>query len=227
MSDRHHSALDRLVPQYGIDVGAPFDQVAVYGRRAPLVLEIGSGMGEATADMAAADPHRDYLAVEIHTPGVANLLTLAAGRSLTNVRVVEADALSFLREKLSEASLDAIHVFFPDPWPKLRHRKRRLFQAENVALMRSRLVAGGTLVCSTDWSAYAAQMLATMTADPELRNLYDGYAPDAGARPATKFELRAIEAGRTIHNLAFERSGALRTSGDCRGLLRAVTPAEP
>jgi tRNA (guanine-N7-)-methyltransferase len=210
MGDRHYSALARLGPEYGIDPAAPFDPLATFGRQAPLVLEIGSGMGEATADMAAADPDRDYLAVEVHTPGVANLLALAADRGLANVRVAEADALSFVREKLSEASLDAIHVFFPDPWPKLRHRKRRLFQPAHVALLRSRLVPGGTLACATDWPAYAAQMLATLTADPELRNLHDGYAPDAGARPPTKFELRGIEAGRTIRDLAFGRNPDVR-----------------
>jgi len=210
MSDRHHAALDLLAPAYGVDPGVPFDAVAVYGRRAPLVLEIGSGMGEATADMAAADPDRDYLATEIHTPGVANLLTLAAARALTNLRVVEVDALSFVREHLGEASLDAIHVFFPDPWPKLRHRKRRLFQPAHVALLCSRLVPGGTLVCATDWPAYAAQMLATMSADPGLRNVFDGYAPDAGGRPATKFEVRGRDAGRPIYNLVFERRNAHR-----------------
>jgi tRNA (guanine-N7-)-methyltransferase len=211
MSGRHYAALDGLVAEYGIDPGVEFDVFAVYGRRAPLVLEIGSGMGEATAEMAAADPDRDYLALEVHTPGVANLLALAAGRALANVRVAEVDALTFVRDRLSESSLDAIHVFFPDPWPKLRHRKRRLFQPAHVALLRSRLVPGGTLVCATDWPEYAAQMLATLSADPGLRNVYAGYAPDAGARPPTKFELRGLEAGRTIHNLAFERPVTLLT----------------
>src|SRR5689334_7142978 len=199
MSGRHFDALDRLWSRYGVavaDRSAPvLDPVGLFGRRAPLVLEIGSGMGEATVHMAAADPDRDYLAVDVHTPGVANLLAVVAERSLPNVRVAHGDALSLVRYQLAPHSLDAVHAFFPDPWPKARHHKRRLVQSRHVALLRSRLVPGGVLHCATDWADYAEAMLATLGADPELVNAFDGYAPRPVHRPVTKFERRGVEAG--------------------------------
>jgi tRNA (guanine-N7-)-methyltransferase len=174
----------------------------LFGRRAPLVLEIGSGMGEGTAEMAAADPARDYLAVEVHVPGIANLLRLVDDRSLTNVRVADVDAVGLVRQ-LSAGSLDAVHVFFPDPWPKTRHHKRRLIQPAHVALLRSRLVPGGILHCATDWAAYAEVMLETLSGDPGLINMFDGYAPRPQHRPRTKFEQRGIDSGREIFDLVF------------------------
>lgn len=221
LNRRHVEALDRLWPRYGV-VGpsavpwqgdaalnpVELNPVELFGRRAPLVLEIGFGMGDATADMAAADPARDYLAVEVHTPGIANLLGLIEQRGLTNVRVVRGDALDLLRYGLPEASLDAINVFFPDPWPKTRHHKRRLIQPDHVALMRSRLVPGGTLHCATDWPDYADAMLRTLTADPELVNQYDGFAPRTTRRPLTRYERRALAAGRPVFDLIFRRRSA-------------------
>lgn len=183
----------------------PLDPVALFGRSAPLVLEIGSGMGDATVEMAAADPGRDYLAVEIHTPGIAHLLALVERRGLANVRVAAGDALDLLRHQIAPDQLTAVHAYFPDPWPKARHHKRRLIQPAHVALIRSRLAPGGLLHCATDWPAYAEAMLATLTADGQLRNLYDGYAPRPAARPLTKFELRALAAGRPVRDLMFVR----------------------
>lgn len=180
------------------------DLVALFGRRAPVVLEIGSGMGDATVTMAAADPNRDYLAVEVHTPGIANLLWMAEQRVVTNVRVARGDALYLLRQ-LAPESLDAVHVFFPDPWPKPRHHKRRLIQPKHVALLRSRLVAGGTLHCATDWAEYAESMLATLTEDPGLVNAHPGFAPRPEHRPVTKFERRGVAAGHRIFDLVFRR----------------------
>jgi len=176
----------------------------VFGRRAPVVLEIGSGMGDATAAIAAADPGRDYLAVEVHTPGVANLLALIHDARLTNVRVVHGDALVLLPH-LPPERFDAIFAFFPDPWPKRRHHKRRLFTPERVALLRSRLAPGGTLLVATDWPEYAESTLDTLTADPELVNEHPRWAPRPSWRPVTKFERRALEAGRRIYDLTFRR----------------------
>jgi tRNA (guanine-N7-)-methyltransferase len=206
MGDRHRYALERLWPSYGVPVtGEPLDLDVLFGRRMPIVLEIGSGMGEATAGMAAADPDRGYLAVDVHTPGIANLLALTAERGLPNVRIALGDALDLVRHQLTPDSLDAIHVFFPDPWPKARHHKRRLIQPGHVELLRSRLVPGGMLHCATDWADYAAAMLDTLDADPELINAHDGYAPRPAYRPLTKFEERGVEAGRAVYDLVFRR----------------------
>ncbi|TCB96053.1 tRNA (guanosine(46)-N7)-methyltransferase TrmB [Micromonospora zingiberis] len=206
MSDRQTTALQQLWPRYGLRVSdaTPFDPAALFGRRAPLVVEIGSGMGDTTAEMAAADPDRDYLAVEVHTPGIANLLDLVDRRELGNVRIAEGDAVELMKG-LPPDSLDAVHVFFPDPWPKSRHHKRRLIQPTHVALLRSRLAVGGTLHCATDWAEYAEAMRATLDADPGLVNQHDGYAPRPAHRPVTRFERRALRAGRPVADLIYSR----------------------
>ena len=206
MSRRHADALAAMWPAYGLTVTdgdrTPLDLAALFGRDAPTVLEIGFGMGDATAAMAAADPGRDYLAVEVHTPGIGNLLALVEELGLTNVRVAHGDAMQLIH-RLGDGALDAVHVFFPDPWPKLRHHKRRLIQPGNVALLRRALRVGGLLHCATDWPDYAAAMAATLAADPELIRDEAG-----GARPATKFERRGVDAGRPITDLTFRRTGS-------------------
>ncbi|MGH3679110.1 MAG: tRNA (guanosine(46)-N7)-methyltransferase TrmB [Natronosporangium sp.] len=205
---RQQEALRRLWPGYGLAVdGPPLDPAGLFGRPVPLVLEIGSGMGEGTAAQAAADPDRGYLAVEVHTPGVANLLRLAAGLGLTNLRVVHGDALELIRNRIPPASLAAVHAYFPDPWPKHQHHKRRLFQPEHVALLRSRLVPGGTLHTATDWPGYAAAIRDALAADPELVNPYQGWAPRPPTRPETRYERRARDAGRQVFELICHRSG--------------------
>ncbi len=207
MSGRQTDALDRLWTTYGLDIDGldgPFDATTLFARRAPLVLEIGSGMGDATATMAAADRDRDYLAVEVHTPGIANLLDLVERQGLGNVRVARGDALDLVRA-MPEASLDAVHVFFPDPWPKARHHKRRIIQPAHVALLRSRLVPGGTLHCATDWAEYAESMRQTLTGDPDLVDVHEGFAPRPTHRPVTKFERRALTAGRPVFDLVHRR----------------------
>ncbi len=210
MSARHTGAVDELWPRFGITVAdgdrSPLDLRELFGRDAPRVLEIGFGMGEATAAMAAADPDRDYLAIEVHTPGVGNLLALVGELGLGNVRVALGDAMELVH-RLPPGSLGAVHVFFPDPWPKARHHKRRLIQPANVALLRDRLAPGGLLHCATDWAPYAEAMAATLDADPALENPYGGYAPRPARRPVTKFETRAVQAGRHIFDLVVRRDG--------------------
>jgi tRNA (guanine-N7-)-methyltransferase len=191
-------ALTRLWPRFGLPADGPLST-----RDAPLVLEVGSGMGDATVAMAAADPRRDYLAVEVHTAGVANLLMLLEAAGLPNVRVAHGDALSLVRARVDPASLHAVHAFFPDPWPKARHAKRRLIQAPHVALLASRLVVGGQLWCATDSPAYAEEMLAVLSAST-LANVHSGFAP-RGTRPVTRYERRGLAAGRQSYDLVFRR----------------------
>lgn len=178
-----------------------------FGRAAPLVLEIGSGMGETTAALAAAAPEVNYLAVEVYRPGLAQLLMRADAMGLTNLRLIRGDAVRLLRAHLRPASVAAIRVFFPDPWPKARHHKRRLVEPRFVALAASRLVPGGTLHLATDWQHYADQMLDACRAEPLLRNTGgpDGWAPRPPWRPVTKFEQRAVTEGRAIRDLIFQR----------------------
>ncbi|WP_067692946.1 tRNA (guanosine(46)-N7)-methyltransferase TrmB [Actinoplanes awajinensis] len=205
MSSRHADAHAALWPTLGLTVldgdRTPLDLPELFGRDAPTVLEIGFGMGDATAAMAAADPERNYLAVEVHTPGIGNLLALAGELSLTNLRVAEGDAMQLVH-RLAPASLDAVHVYFPDPWPKARHHKRRLIQPGNVTLLRERLHPGGVLHCATDWPEYAEAMAETLNADPGLRRLPSTPHP----RPETKFERRGTEAGRPITDLRYART---------------------
>lgn len=209
LSGRHHEALSGLADDFGFpwpDGPLSSDDLAtIFGRRAPLVLEIGSGMGDAAAAMAAASPDRDFLAVDVHTPGVANLLALAADGDLTNVRVAQGDALELL-PWLPVGGLAAIHAYFPDPWPKARHHKRRLIQPGHVRLMASRLVTGGALHCATDWGPYAESMLQVLRGEPLLCNEFEGFSPRPGHRPLTKFEQRGLVAGRVIHDLIFRRT---------------------
>ncbi|MFI2754047.1 tRNA (guanosine(46)-N7)-methyltransferase TrmB [Cellulomonas sp. P22] len=211
-------ALARLWPQLGFSVhdetqgpmprtpDGMLDVERLFGRRAPVVLEIGSGMGETTAAMAAADPARDYLAVEAHLPGIAHLLGLVETHGLANVRVAHGDALDLVRGHVPEGSLDAVHVFFPDPWPKARHHKRRIIQPAHVALLRSRLVVGGTLHCATDWLEYAESMRDVLDADPGLVNPSGGFAPRPAHRPVTKFEARGLRLGHEVRDLIVRRA---------------------
>jgi len=206
LSEQRLAALRRLVPRFAVEVGdTPVDLADLFGRRAPVVLEIGSGMGDATAEMAAADPGRDYLAVEVHTAGVADLLGRVEAQGLTNVRVATGDAMHLVAAQLPPACLTAVHVFFPDPWPKSRHHKRRLIRPDRVALLRETLRPGGTLHCATDEPDYAEAMLEALRADPQLSTVYEGFAPRPSWRPVTLYERRAIAAGRTVFDLEFHR----------------------
>ena len=199
-------ALAEIGPQYMLPYqSAVSDLGAAFGRVAPRILEIGFGMGEGLAEIAAASPQNDYLGVEVHTPGVGALLKQLGERELTNVRVIQHDAVEVLNQMLAPASLDGIHIFFPDPWHKKRHHKRRLIQPALVQLLASRLRDGGYLHLATDWQDYAEQMLAVLGAEPLLQNTVTDYAPRPATRPLTKFEQRGIRLGHGVWDLVFRR----------------------
>jgi len=199
-------ALHALSPRYAIAFApARLDRVAVFGRDAPLVLEIGSGMGETTLEIAKADPATDFLAIEVHAPGVGSLLRGIEAAGLTNLRVIRHDALDVLEQMIADASLAGIHLFFPDPWPKKRHHKRRLVKPEFAALAARKLAPGGLLHAATDWPDYAEQILAVLSAEPLLENTAAGYAPRPERRPRTKFELRGERLGHPVHDFVFRR----------------------
>jgi tRNA (guanine-N7-)-methyltransferase len=205
-----NSALDRLWPRWGLEIpaeGAELDLAKLFGRVAPLQLEIGCGMGDAVVAMASAQPECDFLAVDVHTPGLGNVLRLAERAGLTNVRAAAGDALDLLRWQIPSDALDAVHIYFPDPWPKARHHKRRIVRTDVIALIADRLRPGGLLHCATDWAEYAEEMLAVLGAEPWLRNRFPGtgYAPRPTHRPVTKFEARAVREGREVFDLAFAK----------------------
>ena len=194
-------ALADLTPVYGIEFRDELLQpAAIFGRDAPLVLEIGSGMGETTARIAAERQDTDFIAVEVHGPGVGSLLKLVHKDQLKNVRVIRHDALEVLEKMIPDGALAGIHLFFPDPWPKKRHHKRRLVQPAFAALVVRKLAPGGYLHAATDWEDYASQMAEVLAAEPGMRR-----AEDSAARPATKFELRGLKLGHKVHDFLFRR----------------------
>ena len=207
MSDSQQRAIDTLWPRFGLDYQTtPIeDWAAVFGRRADVVLEIGFGMGVATAEIAARLPEKDFVAIDVHGPGVGNLLKLLDERGLNNVRVMRHDAVEVVRHMLSPQSLAGIHIFFPDPWHKKRHHKRRLIQTPFVEQLLPCLKPGAYLHLATDWQDYAEQMLAVLSACPQLCNTADAYADKPAYRPETKFEARGKRLGHGVWDLLFER----------------------
>ncbi len=200
-------ALRELGPRFIVapTVHVP-DWDTVFGRHAPRVLEIGFGMGEATAGIAATHPDRDFIGVEVHTPGVGALLLRIESQALPNLRIVQHDAVHVLQDMIAPSSLAGLHVFFPDPWHKKRHHKRRLIQPAFLALAVSRLAPGGLMHCATDWEDYAAQMLDVLSAQPGLVNTATGYAPRPDWRPPSKFEQRGLRLGHGVWDLVFRRT---------------------
>ena len=206
MGSGQRRALTELAPRFVLPFqSAGFVPDVVFGRAAPLVLEIGFGMGDATAQIAAALPGTDFLGVEVHEPGVGALLQRIDEQQMTNLRIVQHDAVQVLEEMIQPASLAGVHVFFPDPWHKKRHNKRRLIQPDFVALLTSRLAPGGYLHCATDWQPYAEQMLEVLSAQGALRNNAEAYAPKPEYRPLTKFENRGLKLGHGVWDLVFTR----------------------
>lgn len=206
MSVAQQRHLEETLPKVGIPYRlAPLDLDAAFGRRGPKIVEIGFGMGETTAKIATALPERDFLGIEVHGPGVGSLCKLIAEGGLTNLRIIQHDAVEVLRDMIPQGALAGVHVFFPDPWPKKRHHKRRIIQPEFVALIASRLAPGGYLHCATDWEEYAQWMLGILSAEPTLVNTADGFAPRPAYRPLTKFENRGLRLGHGVWDLVFRR----------------------
>jgi len=197
-------ALEELGPRFVLPcTPQPLAPQQVFGRVAPWVLEIGFGMGDATAQIAQALPGTDFLGVEVHTPGVGALLKHIGEKHLSNLRIVQHDAVEVLEHMIAPASLAGVHIFFPDPWHKKKHNKRRLIQAPFVSKLVTRLAPGGYLHCATDWQPYAEQMLQVLSAEPALRNTAEGYAPKPDYRPLTKFENRGLKLGHGVWDLVF------------------------
>jgi len=209
VSNAQQRAIDTLLPRYGIPYAArPLDLAQAFGRTAPVILEIGFGMGDSSATIAQACPGHDYLALEVHTPGVGNLLKLIDALQLTNIRVMQHDAVEVLRDMIGDNTLDGVHIFFPDPWHKARHNKRRLIQAPFVKRLVQKLKPGGYIHVATDWQDYAEQVLAVLSADTMLRNTATGYAPRPAYRPLTKFEQRGLKLGHGVWDLLFRKKNS-------------------
>ena len=186
------------------------DLIAVFKRDAPTVLEIGFGMGEATAQIAAGKPETNFLCCEVHTPGVGALLKRIEEQNLSNIRILQHDAVEVIDHMLALGSLDGIHIFFPDPWHKKKHNKRRLIQAPLVAKLAARLKPGGYLHCATDWQPYAEQILEVLSGEPLIVNTSAvGYATKPDYRPLTKFENRGIKLGHGVWDVVFKRASRL------------------
>ena len=206
VSNAQRRAVETWLPTFGIAYApAPLDLDAAFGRPAPKILEIGFGMGETTAQIALAHPHNDYLGIEVHTPGVGSLLRLIEAHALSNVRIIQHDAVEVVNHMIAAGSLSAIHVFFPDPWPKKRHHKRRLIQPPLVHLLASRLRPEGYLHLATDWEDYAVQILDVLSAEPLLVNTAERFAPRPDHRPLTKFESRGLKLGHRVWDIVFRR----------------------
>ncbi len=201
-------AMDELFPRYGVPGGeTPLDFDAIFGRSAPRILEIGFGNGNSLAAIAQAHPGNDYLGIEVHTPGVGHLLLRIEELALTNLRVMRDDAVEVLTRRIADASLDAVYLFFADPWPKKRHHKRRIVQEEFAQLLRRKLKIGGRFHMATDWEDYARHMLEVMNVAEGFRNTSPGgdYVPRPDYRPLTKFEQRGQRLGHGVWDLIFER----------------------
>ena len=199
-------ALNDLGPRFILPFAPqPLDLDAAFGRSAPHVLEIGFGMGDATAAVATAMPATDFIAIEVHPPGVGALLKRIGERGLTNLRIVQHDAVEVLAQMIPPASLVGIHIWFPDPWHKKKHHKRRLIQPAFISMLIQHLRPGGYLHCATDWKHYAEQMLEVLSAEPGLINTAAGYAPRPDWRPLTKFENRGLKLGHGVWDLVFSR----------------------
>jgi len=209
VSNAQQRAWDTLFPRFGIPFAdSLLDARSLFGRSAPLIVEIGSGMGETSVTIARAQPENDYIAIEVHLPGVGSLLKAIDAEGLTNLRVIRHDAVDVLEKMIPDASLAGLHVFFPDPWPKKRHNKRRIVQPPLASLMARKLAPGGYIHLATDWQAYAEHMLEVLSAEPLLENTAKDYVPRPAYRPQTKFESRGLKLGHGVRDLVFRRKRA-------------------
>jgi len=206
ISNAQRHAYEILLPQYGIpfeDNLINLDQI--FGRSSPKFLEIGFGMGETTVSIAQMHLQNDYLAIDVHTPGVGSLLKQIGETGLSNLRIIQHDAVEVLKCMLTPECLDGTHIFFPDPWPKARHHKRRLIQPQFITLLSERLKHGGYLHVATDWEEYAQQILQVLSSEPQLINTVTDYAPCPAYRPLTKFEQRGLKLGHGVWDLVFQK----------------------
>jgi len=206
LTDTQQRAIDTGMPLFGVVYAEQcLDLNQLFGREAPKILEIGFGMGESTASIAQSHPGQDFLGIEVHTPGVGSLLRQIQELGLNNLRLIQHDAVEVLQHMIADASLDGVHIFFPDPWPKKRHHKRRLIQTNFVALLVGKLKPGGYLHMATDWQEYAEWAMEMLQAEPQLSNTAPGYAPQPDYRPLTKFERRGLKLGHGVWDLIFRR----------------------
>lgn len=206
ISNAQQRCLDTLLPVYGIPYSSmSLDLENVFGRNAPKILEIGFGMGETTAAIAQSHPQNDYLALEVHTPGVGSLLKQIDESGLKNIRIIQHDAVEVLRDMLADNVLDGVHIFFPDPWHKARHNKRRLIQPSFVAQLVKKIKPGGYIHVATDWQDYAEQVLVVLSGEKLLENTAVDYAPRPAYRPLTKFEQRGLRLGHGVWDLVFKK----------------------
>lgn len=206
MSPKQERGLTEGMARHGVAYATELlDFAKTFSRNAPTILEIGFGMGTTTAEIAAAHADTDYLAVEVHPPGVGSLCNLLDDQSLVNVKVIQHDAVEVLNHMIAPESLAGIHIYFPDPWHKARHNKRRLVQPALAALLASRLTPNGYLHLATDWVPYAEHMLEVLSAEPALKNSSTGYALRPTWRPETKFERRGLKLGHAVRDLLFTK----------------------
>lgn len=206
ISKAQSRAYQELLPKYSISYSEnPPDLDQIFGRDAPKILEIGFGMGETSTAIAQANPQNDYLGIEVHTPGVGSLLKQIEAARLSNLRIIQHDAVEVLKNMIPPAVFAGVHIFFPDPWPKTRHHKRRLIQPEFISLLCERLKAGGYLHVATDWKDYAEHILTVLSGEPQLANTAQDYAARPEYRPLTKFELRGLKLGHPVWDIVFRK----------------------
>ena len=207
LTNSQRQALQRLSGQFVLPFQTEsIDWSVVFQRTTRNILEIGFGMGDATAYIAECAPDTNFLGVEVHQPGVGALLKRIEEKELSNLRLIQHDAIEVVQYMIAPETLDGVHIFFPDPWHKKRHHKRRLMQTNFVSLLVSRLKKGGYVHCATDWQDYAEHMLAILSAEPLLMNAADSYAPRPDYRPVTKFEQRGLRLGHGVWDLVFKKS---------------------
>ncbi len=207
MTPSQKDAYDRLMPVWGIQYEpTPLDLESVYQRQAPTILEIGFGMGETTLKIAQNRPDDNFLGVEVFPSGVGALLKRIEEHQTDTIRIIQHDAVEVVRDMILPATLAGVHIYFPDPWHKKRHHKRRLIKPPFIELLASRLAPGAYIHCATDWENYAEQMLEVLSSCPLLSNKFDGYAPRPDYRPQTKFETRGLQLGHGVWDLIFTRN---------------------
>ena len=206
VSNAQRRAYEDLFPKYGVPYTKDLlNFEIVYGREAPRYLEIGSGMGETTVSIARSHPQNDYLAIEVYTPGVGSLLKQIEEFKLTNLRIIQYDAVEVVNNMFTQEYLDGIHIFFPDPWPKLRHHKRRLIQPKFISILCKHLKLGGYIHVATDWNNYADQILEVMSNELSLTNTARDFVQRPEYRPLTKFEQRGLRLGHKVWDLVFKK----------------------